>query len=68
MGLNVSKFGKKLHRGFYGGEEVGVFFVGFELGELFFDGVGGVEEEAGVGFGEHRGVIEGIAGGNDFVV
>jgi len=51
-----------------GGEQISVFFVGLELGELFFYVVGGVEEVAGVGFAEHRCVVEGIAGGGDVVV
>jgi hypothetical protein len=34
-----------------------------ELRELFDDVFGGAEEDAGVGFGEHGGVVVGVAGG-----
>ncbi len=45
-----------------------VGFEGFELGKLLLDGFGRVEEETDVGLDEHRGVVEGIAGGDNVVI
>lgn len=41
---------------------------GGELGELGDHVFGGVDQDAGVGLAEHRGVVERIAGGDDVVV
>jgi hypothetical protein len=43
-------------------------FDSFELGEILANVNGGPEEDADVGFGEHEGVVVGIAGGDDPVV
>ncbi len=55
------------HGALEGGEEVAVFFEGFELGELLADAGRGVEEESVVGFKEHGGVVEGVAGGENLI-
>ena len=49
-------------------EEVSVFFVSLELGELFFDVVGGMEKKTCVGLGEHCGVVKRISGGGDEII
>jgi len=56
------------HRRSDGGQEVAVFLDGGKLGELSPDGLGRLKEKTGVRFGQHGGVVEGIAGGDDEIM
>jgi hypothetical protein len=53
---------------FHGGEQIAIFLEGGELRELLFDVVGGMKKKSGVRFGQHGGVVEGIAGGDKEVL
>src|SRR5438874_2621602 len=56
------------HRGTNFARQIPVGFNGFELRELLLHVVRSAKKKSDVGFGQHRRIVERIAGGDDVIV